>query len=103
MTKIIYIKRLPRSFYAINLFGIVFATGTMNAEEINHERIHTAQERELGYIIFYIWYCIEWLILLLRFRNGMKAYYSIRFEKEAYRHQHELDYLARRRHYRYAQ
>ena len=43
----------------------------------------------------------EWLVLMVRYRNRMVAYYRIRFEREAYRHQAESDYLARRRHYRY--
>ena len=46
-------------------------------------------------------YAAEWLVLMVRYRNRMEAYYRIRFEREAYRHQAEPDYLARRRHYRY--
>ena len=38
---------------------------------------------------------------MVHYRNRMEAYYRIRFEREAYRHQAEPDYLARRRHYRY--
>ena len=38
---------------------------------------------------------------MVRYRNGIEAYYRIRFEREAYRHQAEPDYLACRRHYRY--
>lgn len=31
----------------------------------------------------------------------MRAYYNIRFEKEAYAHQEDLEYLNRRKHYCY--
>ena len=36
-----------------------------------------------------------------KYRNWMKAYYYIRFEKEAYAHQNDMEYLNRRRHYCY--
>ena len=39
--------------------------------------------------------------LVLKYRNWMKAYYNIRFEKEAYAHQNDLGYLNRRKHYCY--
>jgi len=56
MTKVVHIKRFPfmGGFYAINLFGIIFTVQELNAVELNHERIHTAQQRELLYIGFYL-------------------------------------------------
>lgn len=39
--------------------------------------------------------------LVLKYRNWMKAYYNIRFEKEAYAHQNDMEYLIRRKHYCY--
>ena len=65
MTKVIHIRRFPfmGGFYAINLFGIIFTVQELNAVELNHERIHTAQQRELLYIGFYLWYVLEWLFL----------------------------------------
>ncbi len=68
---------------------------------VNHERIHTAQMRELGFIGFYIIYGLEWLWHLLREFSAYKAYRAISFEREAYGHGYDLTYLARRR--RYAQ
>ena len=73
----------------------------LSKEELNHELIHTAQARELLYIPFYLWYIIEWFFLFLRYQNWMWAYYNIRFEKEAYAHQEDLEYLNRRKHYCY--
>ena len=103
MTKRVHIRRFPikGGFYAINIFGIIFSVQELNAEELNHERIHTAQQRELLYVGFYVWYALEWLCLLIKYRNGIKAYFNIRFEKEAYRHQNNLLYLKFRKHYHY--
>lgn len=103
MTRIIRIKRrsFMKSFIAINLFGIIVTCEELSKEELNHELIHTAQARELLYIPFYLWYIIEWFFLFLRYQNWMWAYYNIRFEKEAYAHQEDLEYLNRRKHYCY--
>lgn len=94
-------KLLGQNFYAINLFGIIIAFNELSKVEQNHELIHTAQAKELLYIPFYIWYVFEWIILTLKYKDGMKAYYNIRFEKEAYSHQSDLDYLKNRKHYNY--
>lgn len=63
---------------------------------VNHERIHTAQQRELLFIPFYVLYFIEWLFRLLQYRNRQDAYLNISFEREAYTHGHDLNYLHRR-------
>lgn len=96
--KVIRNKIIPfgRNFLAINLFGIVFAKGECSAVILNHESIHTAQMRELGYIGFYIIYVIEWLARLAITRNRMLAYRDISFEREAYACQHDLSYLKKR-------
>ena len=100
---VIHVRKLPfgGDFLAINLCGLIFALRDLSPEELNHERIHTAQQRELLFLPFFLWYAAEWLVLMVRYRNRMEAYYRIRFEREAYRHQAEPDYLARRRHYHY--
>lgn len=99
---VIHVRKLPfgDDFLAINLCGLIFAVRDLSPKELNHERIHTAQQRELLFLPFFLWYAAEWLVLMVRYRNGIEAYYRIRFEREAYRHQAEPDYLARR-HYRY--
>ncbi|MBR1681852.1 MAG: sodium:solute symporter [Bacteroidaceae bacterium] len=101
--KVYLIKRHPggRAFLAICLFGAVFSVRPLTAVELNHERIHAAQQRELLYVPFFIWYVVEWLFLWAKYGDRMKAYEHIRFEKEAYRHQGDLQYLSRRKHYRY--
>jgi hypothetical protein len=104
MPKILKIKRLPfgSNFLAITLGELILTTDRMDDYELNHELIHVAQQRELLYLPFFLWYALEWLVLLVKYRDGMTAYRNIRFEREAYRHQHDLGYLRRRRHYRYS-
>jgi hypothetical protein len=99
--KVILVRRLPmaQSYYAICLFGFIFARRPLSAVELNHERIHAVQQRELLYVPFLLWYVAEWLVLLVRYRNATKAYCNIRFEREAYRHEHDLHYLVKRKHY----
>lgn len=93
--RIIYNKWLPvgKRYYAINLFGVLFAKGPVDAVMLNHEGIHTAQMRELGYIFFYILYVLEWLVRLVIYRDSFKAYRNISFEREAYAHERDLGYL----------
>lgn len=67
-------------------------------EEV-HEHIHFSQERELGYILFYIIYMLEYVIKFLFLWNFKKTYYSISFEQEAYNYQYEINYLQERKHY----
>ena len=98
--KIIYNNIIPfRGFIAINLFGVLFVRKKLNAVTINHEKIHTAQMKELGYILFYILYLAEFIIGIFRFGENYEAYMNISFEKEAYKHQYDLNYLETRKHY----
>lgn len=95
--KVIYNRIIPfRGFAAINLCGVVFARREcrpLSAATIRHEAIHTAQMRELLYAGFYFCYLVEWLVRL--FGKG-NAYRNISFEREAYAHQHNPDYLRTR-------
>ena len=89
-------------YYAINLFGVVFVRrgrGPMSSVMRNHEYIHTLQQRELLYVGFYVWYVLEWFLLLLKYHHPHTAYCHISFEREAYARQNDLDYRHRRRHY----
>ena len=95
--KIVRNKYIPFAGYkAINLFGILFVKNNTKIDEvtINHERIHTAQMRELLYILFYIWYVMEWFIRLFLKES---AYRNISFEREAYQNGSDLNYLNDRR------
>ncbi|MEE0138664.1 hypothetical protein [Fusobacterium ulcerans] len=101
--KIIYNKYITfKGFYAINLFGTYFIREEYKGESVpestlNHEAIHTAQMKEMGYIFFYVWYFIEWLIRLVI--NGAYAYYKLSFEQEAYNNENNYNYLKSRKPY----
>lgn len=64
---------------------------------LNHERIHLKQQLELGLVIFYVWYVVEYLIRYVQYRNRYFAYLHISFEREAYAHERDLGYLKKRR------
>lgn len=99
--KVFYNSLIPfRGFTAINLFGCVFARREFEPVSdriLRHEAIHTAQMHETGYVGFYLLYLAEWLWRWARLKDATAAYRAIRFEREAYGHQDELDYLAYRR------
>jgi hypothetical protein len=95
--KIIRNNIIPFTGYkAMNLFGVLFVRGNARIDDItlNHEKIHTAQIKELWYVFFYLWYVTEWLIRL--FMKG-NAYRNISFEREAYDNQYDLNYLKSRK------
>lgn len=87
-----------KGFAAINLFGVLVCRKdtTLTDDLIRHERIHTAQMVEMLIVGFYVWYVVEWLVRVLL---PGRAYGNIAFEREAYRHMSEEDYLSRRPHY----
>ena len=100
--RVIYNKLIPlKGFAAINLFGLLFARreyeGSIGDVVLNHEAIHTAQMKELGYIFFYLIYLLEWICRL--FIKPSTAYRDISFEREAYEHQSDLLYLHKRKHW----
>ncbi len=97
--KIIRTHYIPfRGFSALNCLGVLFVhRGVyLSSELMNHERIHTAQMREMLFVPFYIFYLVEWLVRLMMRGN---AYRNISFEREAYDNQRNPDYLRQRRHY----
>jgi hypothetical protein len=88
----------PKGYTAINLFGVIFVRkgAYINEQTIRHEQIHTAQMKERLYIFFYLIYLLEFIVLLVRYRNWDKAYRSISFEREAYQHENDAEYLKNR-------
>lgn len=90
---------IGKRFYAINLCGILFAKGPCDRFMINHEKIHTAQIKELLVVGFYLWYVGEWIWKAMRYRSFYKAYENISFEREAYAHGDDLGYLPGRKNY----
>ena len=116
--KIIKNKIFPFGKYRnINIFGILFTKNDqVSVITLNHEEIQTVQIKEMLYILFYIWYIIEWFthfiiyifkwlfkIIITKFKkckfNIHYAYENISFEKEAYKNQDNFEYLKKRKHY----
>lgn len=95
---IIETKLMPKGI-CLNLFGTFWTRDKSWIDKyvINHERIHTAQQKELLFIPFYLIYLGEWVVKLCRYKNWNKAYYNISFEREAYLHGHDLSYLPQRK------
>ena len=101
--RIIYNRHFPfGSFLATNVYGIIFCRsdkGRLSEVDKNHEYIHTLQQREMLFLGFTLWYCIEWLWRYAKCRNGMKAYYDLYFEREAYQMERDLEYRHHRKHF----
>ena len=97
--KIIHNKWIPfgRGMYAINLFGIIFTKQHLTRIDVNHEYIHTLQQRELLFVFFYLLYVTEWIVRVIQTRSLIKGYLRICFEREAYENQRQLDYRETRK------
>ncbi|MFD2968094.1 hypothetical protein [Sphingobacterium bambusae] len=106
MNGIVIISKFWTNFFsagravAVTVFPFIFVISTDRAADktlLQHENIHIRQALELGVLPFYIWYFLEFLVLYLRHRNIQQAYLHIIFEREAYRHQADIDYLQKRK------
>lgn len=101
--RVVQTKLCPKRYW-LSFFGVILTrTGNRlpDSTTVNHEKIHFAQTRELGYIPFYLIYCSEYLFFRIwqyRFHHA-EAYRNISFEREAYAHQSDFSYLAKRRHF----
>lgn len=91
---------VPGKYRGIAIFPFVFLKSKAelnNAAVLNHERIHFWQQLELLVLVFYVWYGLEFLIRWAKTGNWHKAYRSISFEKEAYAHENDPNYLKNRK------
>lgn len=125
-TKLILSSIFPfKKYISMSMFGLIFwriERKTMLADPryvdyvnivINHEKIHTEQMKDfalpffffkplqiiIGGIIFYIIYFLNWLINLIIMPD--KAYRNICFEKEAYNHEKDMEYIENRKHFQF--
>lgn len=64
---------------------------------VNHEKIHLEQQKELLILLFYVFYISEWLIKSVYYFDSYKAYKNVSFEREAYLHEKNLDYIKNRK------
>ncbi|WP_200940301.1 hypothetical protein [Pedobacter sp. Leaf194] len=91
---ILIVKSLPAAGMAIFPFILLKKESYKTDKEIiNHEKIHLRQQLELLILPFYILYLGNYLINLARHKQHDLAYRKIIFEEEAYKHEHDLNYL----------
>ena len=104
MILIVRPKLLRKNYNGMTLWPFVVLKYHYLKEDgvfLNHEKIHLRQQAELLIVLFYVWYVLEFLLRLLQYQDRHKAYRNISFEREAYHHESEIDYLKNRRAYRF--
>lgn len=90
MGTVIVTSLIGKKWKGFALYPFIFAKTKEIANDpvfLNHERIHLAQQKELGLFNFGIKYLKELI------KHG---YQENHFELEAYHHQHNLEYLTTR-------
>jgi hypothetical protein len=90
----------PKNFSAIVIFPFLITRDRnlcSNKVLMNHEKIHFRQIVELLVVPFYVCYAIEFLCRFLYYRDKLKAYRNISFEREAYTNESDMAYLKHRR------
>ena len=86
-------KYIPlKGFKAIALWPFILVRKgcIFEQKDLNHERIHHAQQKELLIVGFYVIYSILWFI---------HRYDNHPMEKEAYSHEKDMFYLSKRKHF----
>ena len=84
--KVIYNKFIPfKGYKAMNLFGIVFVRkgAKFDTYDYNHEHIHLKQMQEMLWIFYYLWYAIEYLIIMFfaKWDKQSERYHDVSFEE----------------------
>ena len=91
---------IAKGFCAVTIYPFVILKNQESRNDVvllNHEYIHLRQQKELFWVFFFLWYGIEYLIRLIYYKNSYLAYRNISFEREAYHHEFDLDYLKNRK------
>ncbi len=84
------------SVYAITLYPFIISSEELDQYTMNHEMIHFEQQKELFVIGFYALYVYDFLKGVIKYKDKDLAYYSIRFEQEAYNYENDLGYIVDR-------
>lgn len=104
MILIVFKYLTPKGFRGITIFPFVIFTHAedkLDKVAVNHERIHIRQQLEMLVLPFYVWYLVEFLIRLAKYKSRSKAYRNISFEREAYQNEKDLDYVKKRSFWRF--
>jgi hypothetical protein len=96
----VVVRSLPANAMALYPF-MLFKSKLQKTDPliINHEQIHFRQQLELLILPFYILYLLHYLLNLIRYKNHGQAYMQICFEREAYAHDRNMNYLRTRKPY----
>ena len=100
-------KLIPFKGYKIfNFLGLILFVRSdiktpITEVDINHEKIHSAQMKEMLWVPFYLWYIVEYLLIRIfgKGKTQNEDYHDVSFEEEAYSHQNDLEYLKNRKHF----
>ena len=125
MAKLIYNNIIPfQGYQAMTFFPFIFARKRFRPLSdviINHESIRLNQQFEMLVVsaiiclalvlyfdlfwlwmilplcVYYLWYCIEYVIRLFLYGNRKEAYHNIATEQEAFQNESDFNYLAKDR------
>lgn len=100
MFVVVLSRIFSKNFRGMAIFPFIFLKDKsliQNKTILNHEKIHLRQQLELLWILFFIWYGIEFIIRLIHYKNSQKAYFEISFEREAYANEKDLNYIKNRK------
>ena len=89
-------KISPIEIWALSFGFWVWCRGELSDKTRRHETIHYQQQIELFFVGQWLLYGIFWLVGLIRYRDRKEAYYENPFEREAYAHDEEPNYLKER-------
>jgi hypothetical protein len=67
--------------------------------DLSHEAIHQKQWNELTWVVFMLWYSIEFMIKLFKYKKCHSTYRNLSFEREAYANDRDENYLKTRKRY----
>lgn len=90
---------LPKGYNGLTVFPFIILKQKKDLQDvflINHEKIHIRQQMELLFIVFFLWYFLEYIIRFVQYKNHHLAYRGISFEKEAYACELDMNYLKQR-------
>lgn len=89
----------PSTFNALAVWPfIILKERSLKGDPVllHHERIHLRQQIELLWVFFFLIYVMEYAAKIVIYRDLKTAYHNISFEREAYSHEHEAEFLSRR-------
>lgn len=89
-------KISPIDIWAVSIACFVFCKGDISKTTRRHETVHYHQQLELLFVGQWLLYGLFFLVGLVRYRSGKKAYRENPFEREAYDNEKKYTYLDKR-------